>query len=82
MRHGFSLKNLSPKKSAWKSPALWAGIGLGITGAIALALAPKKGKALRAQVKEKLAGSADDEKAPVDPEKASPLADVSPPNPS
>lgn len=56
MRHGFSMKLLSPKKSAWKSPALWAGITLGVGGAIALALRPKKGKALREQVKEELKG--------------------------
>lgn len=63
MRHGFSLKNLSPKKSAWKSPALWAGITLGIGGALALALRPKKGKALRAQVKEELTGRPEEKAA-------------------
>lgn len=67
MRHGFSLKRLAPKKSAWTSPALWAGIGIGLTGALALALRPKTVKALGAQVKQTLSGGTPAGENPVQP---------------
>lgn len=78
MRHGFSLKRLAPKKRAWASPALWAGITIGIGGALALALAPRKGKALRAQVKDKLTGKTPEEGAP--PPGAEHVEQLPPPN--